>query len=136
MRIVRAAELSYVPAGHEDPQSPGVWKKVLFVKEQLRPGVVQMLNWARLAVGRSFAAHYHEDMQEIFVIVRGEAEITVGAATAVLRCGDAVLIDPGEVHTMRNASPDDVEYLALGISGGAGGRTVRVEPGGPSAAAT
>lgn len=134
MKIIRAADLSYVPAGHEDPRAPGVWKKVLFVKEQLRPGAVQMLNWARLAAGRSFAAHYHEDMQEIFVIVRGAAEITVGAETARLQCGDAVLIDPGEVHVMRNPETEDCEYLALGISGGAGGRTVRVEPAAPGGA--
>jgi mannose-6-phosphate isomerase-like protein (cupin superfamily) len=86
-----------------------------------------MVNWARLPVGKAFSLHYHEDMQEIFVVFQGEARITVGEATALLRRGDAVLIDPGEVHEMRNVGNEDVEYLALGITAGTGGRTIVVE---------
>lgn len=127
MRIIDSKDLPFVPAGHEDPRSPNVWKKVLLQKADLRPGTVQMVNWARLPVGKCFALHYHEDMQEIFVIVQGEARITVGKETALLRRGDAVLIDSREVHEMRNEGNEDVEYLAIGITAGTGGRTVVVE---------
>ena len=54
-----AADRSFVPAGHEDPRSPGVWKKVLLEQAELRPGTVRMINWARLPIGKSFAPHYH-----------------------------------------------------------------------------
>jgi uncharacterized protein YjlB len=93
MRIIPFASRSFVPAGHENPKSSGVLKKVLVEKADLRPGRVQMVNWASLAVGRRFARHYHEDMQEIFVLVRGEAEITVAAETVRLCRGDAVVIE-------------------------------------------
>ncbi len=66
-------------------------------------------------------------MQEIFILVEGEAEITVGKETFTLRCGDGIVIDPREVHAMRNVGAKDVEYLALGITSEAGGRTVVVE---------
>jgi mannose-6-phosphate isomerase-like protein (cupin superfamily) len=127
MKIIQSANRSFVPAGHENPLSPGVLKKVLLEKADLQPGRVQMINWASLGAGKAFARHYHEDMQEIFILVQGEAEITIEKETATLRRGDAVVIDAREVHQMRNAGPEAVEYLAIGISSGAGGKTVVVE---------
>jgi mannose-6-phosphate isomerase-like protein (cupin superfamily) len=127
MRIIQSASRSFVPAGHENPLAPGVLKKVMLEKADLQPGRVQMVNWARLDAGKAFARHYHEDMQEIFVIVQGEAEITAGAQTATLRRGDAVVIDPREIHQMRNAGGEPVEYLAIGITSKAGGKTVVVD---------
>jgi mannose-6-phosphate isomerase-like protein (cupin superfamily) len=126
VRIVRSHSLSFVPAGHEDPLNPGVWKKVLFEKADIQAGHVQMVNWAKLPAGNRFAPHYHEDMQEIFVILQGTVEVTVGRETVVLGRGDSILVDPHEVHQMRNPGPEEVEYLAVGISGGTGGRTVVV----------
>jgi hypothetical protein len=38
-----------------------------------------------------------------------------------------ILIDPYEVHQMSNSGRDEVEYLAIGISRGAGGKTVVVD---------
>jgi mannose-6-phosphate isomerase-like protein (cupin superfamily) len=127
MRIITSASRSFVPAAHENPLSPGVLKKVLLEKADLRPGRIQMVNWASLGAGKEFARHYHEDMQEIFILVEGEAEITVAAETATLRRGDAVVIDPREIHQMRNAGRDAVEYLAIGITSQTGGKTVVVE---------
>ena len=126
MKIIRCGDRSFVPAGHEDPLTAGCIKKVLFAKDDLQPGRVQMVNWARLLVSRSFSAHYHEDMQEMFIVVRGVAEITVGSDTAMLFPGDTVLIEPREVHLMHNRGSEDVDYLAIGIAGGTNGRTVVV----------
>jgi len=127
MKTSFGADHPFVPASHENPLDPGVWKKVLFPQADLQSGVVQMVNWARLPAGKRFAAHYHEDMQEIFVILQGEAHLQVGADRVVMRRGDAVRIDAREVHTMSNPGSDAVEYLVVGISAGAGGRTVVVE---------
>ena len=126
MKTSYAGEHEFVPASHENPLDPGVWKKVLFPKADLQAGVVQMVNWARLGSGKQFAAHYHEDMQEIFIILQGEAHLKVGTQTVILRCGDAVRIDPHEVHAMSNPGAEDVEYVVVGISSGVGGRTVVV----------
>ena len=80
-----------------------------------------------MPAGQAFAPHYHEDMQEIFIIIRGTAEITVGRQSVALAAGDAILIDAREVHRMRNTGAEDVEYVAMGVSAEAGGRTVVVE---------
>jgi mannose-6-phosphate isomerase-like protein (cupin superfamily) len=126
MKIVRAADGSFIPASHENPLAPGVWKKILFEKASFQLGQIQMVNWARLPVGHAFAAHYHEDMQEVFIIVQGVAEMTVAGQSAELGRGDAILIDAGEVHRMRNLGGDDVEYVVFGVASGHDGRTVVV----------
>lgn len=124
MKITRSADLPRVPAGHEDPHAPGVWKKVLISRRDLQPGRVQMINWATLPVGKSFAGHYHEDMQEVFIMITGEVILTVDSVEEVLRPGDTVTIDPREVHQMRNRGDCEAEYLAIGIAGGNNGKTV------------
>jgi mannose-6-phosphate isomerase-like protein (cupin superfamily) len=65
-------------------------------------------------------------MQEIFVIVQGVARLTVGDETLALRRGDAIRIDPREVHQMWNDTEEDVEYVVVGITKGTGGQTVVV----------
>ena len=60
-------------------------------------------------------------------ISRGAAEITVAGQTVALAPGDAILIDAREVHRMVNTGAEDLDYLAMGVSAGAGGRTVVVE---------
>jgi mannose-6-phosphate isomerase-like protein (cupin superfamily) len=127
MKIIRFSDETFTPASHENPASPGVLKKVLVKKADLQPGSLQMINWAVMPIGKQFAKHYHEDMQEAFVIMQGSAEITVDGETAVLNAGDTVLIAAREVHQMQNICNREVTYLALGVASGAGGRTVVVD---------
>jgi len=126
MKTALFDELSFVPAGHEDPQSPGVLKKVLLACGDLQPGTVQMVNWAKLLPGRSFASHYHQDMQEMFIMVAGVARLLVDGVEVTMKPGDTVRIDPGEVHEMFNETDEPAEYLAIGIASG-NGDTVVVE---------
>ena len=126
MKVCLAASHDFVPASHENPLTPGVWKKVLAVKDDFQAGHVQMINWARLPAGSRFAAHYHEDMQEVFILVQGVAEMAVNSETITLRRGDAVLIEPHEVHSMYNESAEDVEYVVVGVASGSNGRTIVV----------
>lgn len=132
MLLIRAADRPFVPAGHEDPQDPGVVKRVLATREELQPGWVQMVNWARLKSGRRFAPHYHEEMQEIFVILNGQLELDCDGQRVILEAGDAVRIEAREVHTMVNHGSAEVDYLAIGIVGNEGGRTVVVDSPNPS----
>lgn len=127
MKIIRARELKFIPASHEDPQDPGVWKKVLLKKEDFPWGQIQMINWSRLPVGRFFQPHYHENMEEVFIILKGNAKIKVGEEEALLEKDDAVVISPKEIHTMENTGKEEVDYLALGVATSAGGQTRIVE---------
>ncbi len=127
MHIIRGNEIPFEPASHEDPRNPGVLKRVLAKKSDLIRGRVQMVNWSRLPQGSSFQSHYHEDMQEVFVMLGGPVEMTVDNESVELNQGDAILIEPREVHKMENLSEGSVDYLVFGISTEEGGQTVVVE---------
>lgn len=127
MQVVRGSEIELVPASHEDPKNPGVLKRVLATKSDLIPGQVQMVNWSLLPKDSGFQSHYHQDMQEVFIMLGGPVEMRVDEETLQLQAGDAILIDPKEVHEMKNISGADVEYVVFGISTEEGGKTVVVE---------
>lgn len=127
MRVIRGSEIQFVPASHEDPDKPGVLKRVLAKRDDLIDGRVQMINWASLPAGSSFRAHYHEDMEEVFIILTGLVEMTVDGKSNELRPGDAIVIAPREVHKMKNLTDQDLEYIVLGMTTDEGGQTVVVE---------
>ena len=127
MRFIPKSAGKFIPASHEDQENPGVLKNILATKETLVDGKVQMINWALLPKESAFQAHYHEDMQEIFILVTGRAEMTVGQQKCVAGPGDTMIIEPREVHTMRNVGDTDVEYVVVGISTQQGGKTVVVD---------
>ena len=127
-QVIRGIDLPLIPASHEDVNDPGVLKKVLFTHESLADGRVQMINWSVLKNGRSFSRHYHEKMEEIFVVFAGEATILIGdTPSLVVRTGDAIRIPAGMPHKMRASDAGDVSYLAIGILTGNDGRTVVIE---------
>ncbi len=127
MHIVRGDAIAYVPASHERPDEPGVLKKVLVHSGDLIEGRIQMINWALLPAGKSFQAHFHEDMQEIFILVQGSTRIEIEGESAELHSGDAVFVPVAAVHTMHNPGDEDAAYIAIGITTGQGGKTVVVE---------
>lgn len=127
MHIIRGSDIEFVPASHERPDEPGVLKRVLVQAGDVIEGRMQMVNWAMLPAGNSFQAHYHEDMQEIFILVQGSTKISIGDEEAELDTGDAVFIPETAVHTMHNPHAEDAAYIAIGITRGRGGKTVVVE---------
>jgi len=126
MRIIRASDQSFVPAAHEDPKNPGVRKRVLAQRDELMVGRVQMINWARLPGHSTFRSHYHEDMEEVFIILDGQVVMQVDGQEHRLGPGDTIFIAPREVHLMANLTGSDVNYLVVGIAGGQNGKTVVV----------
>ncbi len=129
MKIVRFKDLTYIPASHENPLAPGVLKKVLFKRGDIIPGEIQMVNWAKLLPRKSFQAHYHEDMDEIFILLTGKAKMKVGSEEFVLQRGDAVIVPMRKNHTMKNVGAKPVEYIVFGVGRNRKGRTIVTEKG-------
>lgn len=126
MKILRGSDIAYVPASHEDPSDPGVLKKVLFRRDELFAGRIQMINWATLLPGKSFRLHYHEDMQEVFIMMGDGAVASVDGTNVSLSCGDALVVDLHESHMMENPTDKPIEYIVVGIAGTHDGKSVNV----------
>jgi mannose-6-phosphate isomerase-like protein (cupin superfamily) len=127
VKVVNFKDLEFIPASHEDPKNPGVLKKVLFLKDDFQKGHVQMINWAYLPKGKSFQNHYHEDMEEAFILISGQAEMIVGEEKIEMLKGDALVVPKKTNHLMKNIGKTDLEYIVVGVSLGKNGKTIVVE---------
>ena len=126
MKFIHGQDIPYEPASHEDRSAPGVFKKILCTKADLIQGRVQMINWARLPARSSFQLHYHEDMQEIFILIKGCVSMWVEGEETKMMPQDTILVPPMNKHRMTNLVDSDAEYMVLGISTEKGGKTVVV----------
>lgn len=127
MKIIRGANITFIPSAHEDKNHPGVFKKILLTKSDLVSGNIQMINWSLLPKGSAFRRHFHQDMAEVFILMEGETRITVDDKDFTLGKGDAVIINAHEVHRMENIGKSDVYYLVIGITQGSKGKTIVVK---------
>ena len=127
MKYIPNDNADFIPASHEDPKNPGVLKRVIATAADLQAGQVQMVNWAKLPVGHSFQKHYHEDMQEVFVLLKGSVEMTVETESVSMSAGDSVIVGVREVHQMTNVGDSEAEYIVFGVASGEGGQTIVVE---------
>lgn len=128
MKKIKISEIPEIPASHENESSPGVWKRILFTtKDFPKNGKIQMINFARLPKGSSFSSHYHEDMQEVYILLSGQTKMQINNEETKLIKGDAVVIPIGAVHKMTNLGNDDAEYIIVGVSLQNGGKTIRTE---------
>ena len=124
MKLIRATDIETQPASHEDPEAPAVLKKVMLQNRDLIAGNVQMINWSTLLAEKTFRKHYHDNMEEVFIIVKGRAKIMVDEEESEISDGDVVVIPAKSVHTMENLGPVNVEFISLGIAPGKRGMTI------------
>ena len=70
---------------------------------------------ARLTLppGGSIGFHNHENEDEIFVIVKGQAGADDNGKTTLLSAGDTLLTGNGAGHSIRNVGKEDLELVAL-----------------------
>lgn len=127
MKIVHFKDLDFIPASHEDPKDPGALKKILLKRDDLPKGQIQMINWAKIPVGKSFAPHFHESMAEVFIIMTGKVKAKIDNEEEILEKGDLVVAYEGQAHTFENISDEDVNYLTMGVVTGEGGKTINIK---------
>lgn len=71
----------------------------------------QSLAEARLGAGCATTPHHHAITEEIYYILEGAAEMTLGDETRPVGPGDAIAIPPGIRHTIRNTSAAELVFL-------------------------
>jgi len=124
MKIIRFDKIKYIPASHENPKDPGVLKKILANKKDLLTGQLQMINWAKLLPNKTFVSHYHQDMQEIFIILSGQAKFIIDEEEKTVKRGDVIIVPIKKLHSMKNKTNKEIEYIVMGIATNKGGKTV------------
>jgi quercetin dioxygenase-like cupin family protein len=95
------------------------------------------VNAVVLPAGYETAPHYHDRQEELYVVLDGEIEFSLGDAERVtLGEGGLIRVAARTVRSLRNASADgEATYLCVGGEGGYVGRDGRRPEGeGPAGA--
>ena len=71
----------------------------------------QSLAEARLGPGCATTPHHHAVTEEIYYILSGSADMTLGHETRPVGPGDAIAIPPGLRHTIRNTGSGELVFL-------------------------
>jgi len=95
-----------------------------------RNSVIQHQSLAEASVppGVSTAPHYHPRTEEIYYILTGTANMTIGKETRPVGRGDAIAIPPGQVHTITNTGTEMLTFLCCCAPGYEHDDTLLVEP--------
>jgi len=90
----------------------GYSKKVLLTPEMLgKPGL--LVQTLRIKPNEVCAPHYHKKQTEVFYFLNTNGEFTVNGKTIDLSDGDALVVEPNDVHATRNDSNEDFLYVAF-----------------------
>lgn len=66
-----------------------------------------------LPPGHTVPAHHHEVLEEIYYILEGTGEMTVGGETRPVAAGDAIFIPTGNIHTLTNTGATTMRLLLI-----------------------
>jgi mannose-6-phosphate isomerase-like protein (cupin superfamily) len=64
--------------------------------------------------------HFHNQCEEMFVILDGEAQFTIDGRTSVLKAPAGALCRMGQSHAIYNATGKPVEWMNINVSAGKG----------------
>jgi uncharacterized cupin superfamily protein len=72
--------------------------------------------------------HYHERQEELYLVIAGEIELSLGDERRTLGPGGLARVDAATVRSLRNTSTDsEATYVCVGGEGGYVGRDGKLE---------
>jgi mannose-6-phosphate isomerase-like protein (cupin superfamily) len=66
-----------------------------------------------LPVGAKVGRHHHIETEEIYYILRGSGQMTVGEEVRAVGAGDAIFIPRGHTHTLENNGQEPMTILLV-----------------------
>ena len=109
MKITNLQNLPLQAVSH----NPEIKKKVMLSSGDL-PHLTNF-SQASLAPGQISAAHYHQDMSEVFFVNAGEGIIKIGDRNYALTPGVCIAVEVKEVHEITNTGSRDLILTYFGI---------------------
>ena len=117
MKKATINDLEWSPSSHEDPEDPGVVKKVIVRHEEADPkSKLMMVNICKVPIGKTHKAHSHETMEEIFYFTSGEGQVKINDEIEDVTKGDRIIVPAKAIHQVKNTGSTDLEYLGIGIA--------------------
>lgn len=63
--------------------------------------------------GNASSQHFHKFSEESYLILSGEATLDIDGQVFKLNPGEAVLIEPHEIHQISNQTDEDLVFIAV-----------------------
>lgn len=76
---------------------------------------VQTVNYVELSPDQSYTPHEHPDCEECFFVLEGEATAIIADQTFIIKLGDFLVVEPGEIHTFKNTSDNVFRYFQFRV---------------------
>ena len=114
-RIVHTNPTTYRPS----PAVHGGAGTMSFTALLNRGAVTPEFNFLHRGVipaGAGIGHHFHNVVEEMFVILDGEAQFTIDGRTATVKGPAGVLCRTGHSHAIYNAGPGPVQWMNLNVS--------------------
>src|SRR5215207_8691003 len=86
----------------EEPAHGGTAVKRVLIRQGEAASDLIYMNDAYVEPGQTVPAHEHQDMEEVFYVLEGQAEMRIGAEVAPLGPGDRVIVPPRTPHVLVN----------------------------------
>jgi mannose-6-phosphate isomerase-like protein (cupin superfamily) len=80
----------------------------------------QFLHRGEIPPGAGIGHHFHNTVEEMFIILDGEAQFTIDGRTATVKGPAGVICKTGHSHAIYNASSKPVQWVNLNVSLNAG----------------
>lgn len=95
-------------------------KGTVYYRRALGPSIFYT-NWAyvdyySVPPGASIGPHYHNGVEEVYLVIGGEGIAHVNDESAPLKKGDAVPVKVKEVHSFENTGTADMELIVYGVA--------------------
>ena len=108
MKFVKSTEKKWL-------ERRGYSKKILLTEEDLKSkgNIVQIV---KNKPHTEIKPHYHNDMTEIYHVLKGNAIVFCGDTKVRAQSGDTLLCEPGEVHGLDNDTDNDFLFVVFKIN--------------------
>ena len=117
MKKINQKDRNWEPGSHEDPQNPGVYKKVLVRRDEAdSKSKMMMFQLCKIPPKTTHVAHSHLTMDEIFYFTEGSGEIEVNGEKEKIVSGDRIIVPAGKVHKIRNIGKVELKFIGLGVA--------------------
>jgi len=70
------------------------------------------ITWVECRPDSQQALHSHTDIEQVYVIVRGQGEMIVGDDRQVVGPGTMILVPPATDHAIRNPNDETLVYVS------------------------
>ena len=86
-----------------------LWK----AKDELNASATRLFAKITLEPGAGIGSHPHDKEEEVFVILKGEAEVDDNGEKSILKTGDTILTGNGGNHSIKCHGSKTLEFLAV-----------------------